>query len=139
VERENQPPLIARWGGVSRARRVDAVLNDQPAPIWSQRTELLERLLAETCELCGATTQVEVHHIRHLKTLRRRGRAAPAAWVQAMAARHRKTLITCRACHQAIHAGRPPGHALMATDTGEPDPSKGRRPVRRGAVAKVPA
>jgi group II intron reverse transcriptase/maturase len=139
VERENKPPLIARWGGVSLARRMDAVLNDQPALVWSHRTELLERLRADTCELCGTATAVEVHHIRHLKTLQRRGRAAPPAWVQAMTARQRKTLIACRPCHQAIHAGRPPGHASMATDTGEPDPSKGRRPVRRGAVAKVPA
>jgi group II intron reverse transcriptase/maturase len=139
VAREKQPPLVARWGGVSLARRRDAVLNDHPGPVWSQRTELLERLLADTCELCGATSQVEVHHIRHLKTIQRPGRSTPPVWVQTMLARQRKTLVTCRACHQAIHAGRPTGHAIMATDTGEPDPSKGRRPVRRGADAKVPA
>ena len=28
-------------------------------------------------------------------------------WVKAMIARQRKTLVVCRACHRAIHAGKP--------------------------------
>ena len=102
---------MAQWGGVSLARRPDAVLNDDPARVWNGRTELLERFLAETCELCGSTASIQVHHVRHLKTLRRHGRPAPPAWVQTMVARQRKTLVTCRACHTAIHAGRPAGQA----------------------------
>jgi group II intron reverse transcriptase/maturase len=139
VERPAQPPLVAEWGGISLARRLDAVLVDDPPRVWNTRSELLERLLAEQCELCGATRHIEVHHIRHLKTLQTPGRAPIPPWAYAMLARRRKTLVTCRACHQAIHAGRPTGHAPPASHTGEPDPSKGRRPVRRGAVAKVPA
>jgi hypothetical protein len=72
--REAKPPLVARWGGVSLARRLDAVLDEHPPRIWNTRTELLERLLAETCELCGSTVHVEVHHVRHLGTLQRPGR-----------------------------------------------------------------
>jgi group II intron reverse transcriptase/maturase len=138
-ERGAKPPLVARRGGVSLARRLDAVLDDHPSRVWNTRTELLERLLADTCELCGSTVHVEVHHVRHLKTLQRPGRTPVPEWVKTMLARRRKTLVTCRACHQAIHAGRPTRHAPTVSDTGEPDPSKGRRPVRRGAVAKVPA
>jgi hypothetical protein len=55
--------------------------------------------------------------------------------MQLMAARQRKTLVTCRACHAAIHAGRP--LPPSAYDTGEPDALKGARPVRWGAVGKV--
>jgi hypothetical protein len=65
------------------------------------------RLQANTCELCGAEEAIEVHHIRALKDSRRKGRAAPPFWKQVMAARQRKTLVTCRHCHEAIHRGEP--------------------------------
>ena len=71
------------------------------------RNELLKRLLANKCELCQSTNQVEVHHIRKLADLGKPGRAEKPQWVRVMAARRRKTLIVCRECHQAIHAGRP--------------------------------
>ena len=105
----DKKPLIAQWGGISLRRKTAAtVLDDQPPKIWSnRRTELVQRLLADTCELCGSQHNVEVHHIRALKDLRAKGRAQPPVWVQRMAARRRKTLIVCRPCHQAIHAGRP--------------------------------
>jgi hypothetical protein len=114
VERgEGKKPLIARWGGISLARRSKAVLNDQLPFAWSQRSELEKRLLADTCELCGSHEHVEVHHIRALKDLQPKGRAAKPKWVSIMAARHRKTLITCRKCHHDIHAGRADGHHLL--------------------------
>jgi hypothetical protein len=135
VERPGKPPLVATWGGVSLVRRLNAVLDDQPPLVWNGRTELLERLLADTCELCGSRDHIEVHHVRSLKTLHRKGRSEPPEWMQLMAARHRKTLVTCHACHVAIHAGRP--LPTSAYDTGEPDALKGARPVRRGVVGKV--
>jgi group II intron reverse transcriptase/maturase len=107
VERDGQAPLVAQWGGISLARRAGAVLDDQPKRVWNTRTELLERLLADTCELCGSQEQVQVHHVRHLKDLQRKGRGEKPAWVRVMAARHRKTLVVCRACHGAIHRGHP--------------------------------
>ncbi len=70
--------------------------------------------IADTCELCGSREKVEVHHIRHLKDLRRKGRADQPAWVKQMAARRRKTLIVCRTCHEDIHAGRPTRQQRMA-------------------------
>jgi len=114
VERAGKSPLVAQWGGVSLRWQVDAVLDDRPPHAWNARTEVLERLLADTCELCGAHDRVQVHHVRHLKDLQKqRGRPVPA-WVQKMAARHRKTLVTCHDCHVAIHAGRPAGMRLAA-------------------------
>ena len=91
-------PLVAQWGGISLARDLTpTVLNDDPPTIWSgRRSELVQRLLADTCELCGSQHQVEVHHIRALKDLNPKGRKEPAEWVVRMASRRRKTFVVCR-------------------------------------------
>ncbi len=101
-----QAPLIAVWGGVSLRRQQEAVLNDHVSPVHIGRSELVQRLLADTCELCDSKRSIQVHHIRALSDLRRPGRPARPAWVEVMAARRRKTLIVCHACHTAIHSGR---------------------------------
>lgn len=107
VERENKPPLVARFGGISLRRQPLAVLNDTPPVYRSGRTEILKRMQADTCELCGASENNEVHHIRKLADLDKgRGRETPP-WMRIMAARRRKTLVVCRDCHVNIHAGRP--------------------------------
>jgi hypothetical protein len=107
VERVGKLPLVAQWGGISLRWRIDAILDDRPPHAWNGRTEVLERLLADTCELCGSHDRVQVHHVRHLKDLHKhRGKPVPA-WVEKMAARHRKTLVACHDCHVAIHAGHP--------------------------------
>ncbi|MBI3974659.1 MAG: hypothetical protein HY332_25570 [Chloroflexi bacterium] len=70
VERgDKRKPLVAQWGGIPLRRQRNAVLTDQPQRIWNTKTELLERLLADTCELCGSRENVEVHHIRRLADL----------------------------------------------------------------------
>jgi group II intron reverse transcriptase/maturase len=108
VERETgKKPLRARWGGISLSRNTQATLNDSPLRVCGPRTELARRLLADTCELCGSEETVEVHHIRALKDLHRKGQAERPFWIQVMAARQRKTLVTCRPCHLAIHHGEP--------------------------------
>jgi group II intron reverse transcriptase/maturase len=111
---DGKKPLVAIWGGVSLRRHRATVLEDTPPPIYAARTELVQRLLADTCELCGSQEKTQVHHVRALKDLRRPGRAERPAWVQVMATRHRKTLVVCRLCHLAIHAGRPTRHATTA-------------------------
>jgi group II intron reverse transcriptase/maturase len=107
VERQGKPPLIARFGGIPLARQPFAILDDQPGSGIGGRTELIQRLLADVCELCGSTEQVEVHHIHKLADLKQPGRKAKPLWAQRMIARRRKTLVVCRVCHVAIHAGRP--------------------------------
>ncbi len=107
VEREDKPPLIATWGGIPLKRDLEVTLDDQPPRIWSTHTDLEQRLLADTCELCNSHQHVEVHHIRALRDLRRPGRGEKPAWIRAMAARHRKTLVVCRTCHMDIQHGRP--------------------------------
>lgn len=107
VERKEKKPLIARWGGIPLRWKKDAILDDQPHKILWRRTELLQRFLADECELCGSHEDVQVHHIRALKDLQTKGRSEIPAWVTQMAERHRKTLVVCLACHLAIHRGEP--------------------------------
>jgi hypothetical protein len=74
-----------------------------------QRTDLIQRLQAEECELCGSQKDCEVHHIRKLADLKKRwrGRREKPTWVRRMIALQRKTLVLCHECHVNIHAGRP--------------------------------
>jgi group II intron reverse transcriptase/maturase len=107
VERPGKEPLVATWGGIPLIWSLKAQLDDQPKRIWGSRTELEKRLLANECEYCGSTENIEVHHIRALKDLNRhKGRELPE-WMKLMAARKRKTMVVCRTCHQDITYGRP--------------------------------
>lgn len=109
VERENgKKPLVAYFGGIPLRRQKEVLLHDQtPRMFDGTRSELVKRLLADTCEMCGSKEGVEVHHIRKLADLNMQGRPEKPAWVKRMAARRRKTLVVCQDCHDAIHAGRP--------------------------------
>ncbi|HEY7495965.1 MAG TPA: hypothetical protein VIH59_33300 [Candidatus Tectomicrobia bacterium] len=48
-----------------------------------------------------------MHHIRRLADLHKPGRKEKPLWIQRMIAYRRKTLVTCRACHEALHRERP--------------------------------
>lgn len=65
------------------------------------RTQLVDRLSANRCEICGSTEQIEVHHIHAMKDVQTKD----AGWAQLMAAMRRKTLVVCRSCHTKIHNG----------------------------------
>jgi group II intron reverse transcriptase/maturase len=112
VDREGRKPLVARFGGISLIRHPGAVLDDTPAVYRNRRTELLTRLLANSCELCGSDMDIQVHHIRRLRDLTDKGGRDRPSWVKRMAALQRKTLVVCQACHSAVHAGRPTRHRL---------------------------
>ena len=107
VAREGKPPLVAQWGGISLAWNLDTTLDDRFVPFrFANTTEIVQRLLAEKCELCGSCDRIQVHHIRALKDLKRKGRPDKPLWVTVMAARRRKTLVVCHQCHVDIHGGR---------------------------------
>lgn len=107
-------PLVTYFGGISLKWDKWASLNEQPTEhIWSKRTELVERLEAQECELCGSHERIEVHHIRKLADLKRKG-TTKAEWQKRMIARNRKTLIVCQKCHNDIHHGRYDGRKLSA-------------------------
>jgi group II intron reverse transcriptase/maturase len=107
VSREGKKPLISRFGGIALKRQRATVLIDlSPIMASTKRNELIHRLLADCCEICGSRTQIEVHHVRKLADLNRPDRPDKPTWVHLMAQRRRKTLVICRECHENIHAGR---------------------------------
>lgn len=109
----DKPPLVARFGGITLRWNKWAAINDaKTRPIWSKRSEVVERLLAQKCELCRAEDNIEVHHLHKLADLERKGQTNKPEWVRVMAARRRKTLIVCQSCHNDIHHGRYDGPAL---------------------------
>lgn len=79
------------------------------ATVLSTHTDLIQRLQADQCEVCGSQKDCQVHHIRKLDDLKKRwkGRKEKPEWVKRMIALRRKTLVVCRRCHDDIHAGRP--------------------------------
>ena len=105
---EGRKPLVATFGGIPLRRQKNAVLRDrEPVLATSRRKELVHRLLAGRCELCGQADEVRVHQIRKLTDLDKPGQPDPPEWVQVMTRRRRKTLVVCEACHASIHHGRP--------------------------------
>jgi Type II intron maturase len=78
-----------------------------PTVYDGNRTELVQRLLADFCELCGSDKDVEVHHVRAMRKLHEYpGRPKPE-WVKRMIAMRRKTLLLCKRCHEAVEHGLP--------------------------------
>lgn len=76
---------------------------------FKNNCQLLTRLKAEVCELCGSTNDIEVHHVRKLKDIhdkyKRVGKELPN-WVLTMVKMRRKTLVLCSKCHDKLHAGK---------------------------------
>jgi len=105
---EGRKPLVATFGGIPLTRQRDAVLRDhEPVRAIGRTSELIRRLLAGRCELCGQTDAVQVHQIRKLSDLQRHGQPQQPEWMRIMAKRRRKTLVVCGSCHADIHPGRP--------------------------------
>ena len=63
-------------------------------------SSLIQRLKAGKCELCGATENIEIHHVKRLKDLK-----GKEPWKIQMIGRQRKTLAVCIPCHNKIHHG----------------------------------
>jgi len=114
VDRKGKDPLTVRFGDIEIARDQKATLADNITVLRMNRTELLDRMLAEECELCGSKEKVQVHHIRAIKDLKQRwkGQKEKPQWVQRMIAIKRKTLVVCETCHRKIHNGSYDGPRL---------------------------
>jgi group II intron reverse transcriptase/maturase len=108
VERDGRKPLVARFGGIPLRRQKGAVITDRlPVPGIIRHKELVTRLLADRCEICGNAGGVRVHQVRKLADLGKPGQPRPA-WAELMAHRRRKTLVACPSCHDTIHGQPPP-------------------------------
>jgi hypothetical protein len=119
VQRAGKKPVIAMFGKKPSERKTNIVMKDRLSRIYMKRNELITRLLANNCELWGRAVEVEGHHLKKLKDLKKRdeGRREKPDWVKRMIAIHRKILFVCHECHAKIHAGntmdgnldKPPG------------------------------
>jgi len=107
IPREGQKPLVAIFGGLSLTRKDAAVKDQVTVPYTNSRSELVERLLKNECEVCGAKDKVQMHHIRKLADLNKQGRREKPHWMKIMIARKRKSIPLCHKCHMDIHYNRP--------------------------------
>ena len=101
-------PRIVRFGDTTLRRKKRPITGEQyrDSYIKCRHTELIDRLLTNQCEYCGSMGRVEVHHVRKLADIDKGEQTPKSQWAQEMVARGRKTLVVCKACHRAIHAGK---------------------------------
>jgi group II intron reverse transcriptase/maturase len=110
--RRGREPLTAEFGGLAFNRQkkplldVDRWIGSRGRSIPWEESELITRLLTGRCEVCGSCEGAEVHHIRKLADLIYRGNRPSKGWKHLMYRRRRKTLVLCRECHLALHAGQ---------------------------------
>ena len=104
VRRDGKKDLVARFGGIPLLRNKNAIITDPvPVLVLTPRKELIHRLRASRCELCGQHGTVAVHQVAKLARLGKPGPGQPA-WAALMARKRRKTLVVCHPCHETIHA-----------------------------------
>ena len=107
IPREGKRPLVATFGGLSLKRVKHPVIKDQViTPYPRMRSELIERLLHDTCDVCGSKESIEMHHIHKLADLNKEGRREKPLWMKIMISRKRKSIPLCRRCHDDIHSKR---------------------------------
>ncbi|MHC4536006.1 MAG: reverse transcriptase domain-containing protein [Planctomycetota bacterium] len=69
---------------------------------FTSGTELIKRLEASECELCGRKgIPLEGHHVKRVKDLRNDDQMT--FWKKMMIAKNRKSLFVCQECHRKIH------------------------------------
>jgi group II intron reverse transcriptase/maturase len=101
-------PHYAKLGELPIHTNFSTVIQDKVETLYVNRNDLIRRLLADTCELCGSKNQIVVHHIRKLADIKKKfqGRQSSPDWAKFMMTRNRKTVVVCHKCHAKIHAGQ---------------------------------
>ena len=113
VTRPDKRRLVAIFGGMSHSREPFVPIHDAPRLVHNTRSELLERLLRDKCELCGSSESCNVHHVHKVADLEKKKRAGMLKpWEAIMFTRKRKTLVLCRRCHLMVHQGTYDGPSL---------------------------
>ena len=108
IQREKKKPLIAIFGGLPLKRRKNPVIEDRVIrPYVQLRSEIVERLLNDTCEVCGGKANIQMHHVRHLRDLNKKGKREMPLWMKVMISRKRKSIPLCKGCHDDVHFNRP--------------------------------
>src|SRR5215472_15627050 len=92
IAREGKPARVATWGAIPLKRDMQATLEERPPQVESKRPELVQRLLADFCDLCGSEEDVQVHHERAMRKLHEHEGRPKAQGVKRMIALRRKTV-----------------------------------------------
>jgi group II intron reverse transcriptase/maturase len=110
----------AQFGGIPLRRQAKAAIRDlNPNQLVIPRNERVKRLLRNVCELCGSKDRVQMHHVRKLSDLKKKGRKEKPLWMKVMIAMNRKTIAGCRYDHWAIPTGNPTRQPY--NELGEPE------------------
>jgi group II intron reverse transcriptase/maturase len=108
IPREGKKPLVAIFGGLTLKRLQTPAIKDQVLTNYvSWKSEIVERLLNDTCEVCGAKEAVQMHHVRKLRDLNKHGKREMPLWMKVMISRQRKSIPLCKRCHDDVHHNRP--------------------------------
>ncbi len=133
-EKKTRVVRVFRLKDLKKPPPSDPEIDKQPnVYIWTlSRSEVIKRLNRSQCEYCETKQgPFEVHHVRKLKDVAK----GKVLWQQLMAAKRRKTLVLCQACHQQLHTGTlPDKEYLKKYVKGEPVALKGARRVLRGGA-----
>jgi len=114
---------LVHWGAIPlkvEKRFAEPLKDTRQHDRKHERPDLIQRLQATTCELCGSQEDCEVHHVRKMADLKKRwaGRKKKPKWVYLMIAIQRKTLVVCHRCHMDIHVGKPsPNYAKVVLES----------------------
>lgn len=116
IPREDKPPLIATFGEELLKPNPNAYIRDNRSFEYQVRPDrqLVQRLLADKCELCGQQGPTEGHHVKKLSEVKKKykGRRDPPTWVHWMIRKNRKTIFVCKTCHNDITLGKYDGKKL---------------------------
>jgi hypothetical protein len=109
-----EKPYRAALGDKPIRTSFSSVMQDKKQELYIGRNDIVRRLLADTCELCGSQDQIAVHHVRKLADLKRKhqGTKSKPDWIKFMLTRNRKTVVVCRRCHTDIHGGQYDGRKV---------------------------
>ena len=129
-------PLVARFGGIELRWQKHAILDDHPKEVFSVRSEVVQRLLAQKCELCGVEETCQVHHLHKLADLNRPGRGKKPPWIKRMAAPAARPWLSVKSVTRPFiendRSGTSSKHRPLASRLR----SKDSRAVLRGADGK---
>jgi len=77
------------------------------AGLWKIRTI---KSLGEKCSSCGSTHNLEMHHLKHIRTIN----VKLSPFDKDLAMINRKQILLCKDCHTKVHKGEYKGKSLKS-------------------------
>lgn len=103
IDRDGKKPLISFYGGPRMRDDTPAKITDSLYYSFKRRYEIINKIEAGKCEMCGLEGPVEMHHREPMKNVHKKGEKSLPAWEVKMIAMNRITIPVCWNCHKAIH------------------------------------